>query len=76
SLIMNLEFAKKEGGEAGASKYRYVANSYGKALQLKSLSDNMFAYFLLNKDDEADLETVAVKELIYDLISDQIAILH
>lgn len=40
------------------------------------MSDNLFAYFLLNKEYEADLETVAVKEVIYDLISDQIAILH
>ncbi|MCC8351052.1 HAMP domain-containing sensor histidine kinase [Bacillus sp. AF23] len=76
SLIMNLEFAKKEGGEAGTSKDRYVANAYDKALQLKSLSDNLFAYFLLEREYEADLENVAVKEVIYDLISDQIAILH
>lgn len=76
SLIMNLEFAKKEGDEAGASKDRYVANAYGKALQLKNLSDNLFAYFLLNRRHGVGLETVAVKEVIYDLISDQIAILH
>ncbi|MBW5446208.1 HAMP domain-containing protein [Cohnella sp. CFH 77786] len=76
SLIMYLEFAKKEGSEAETGKDRYVANAYGKALQLKSLSDNLFAYFLLDKEHKADLEAVAVKEVIYDLISDQIAILH
>lgn len=72
SLMMNLEFAKKE--EAGADQY--IANAYEKALQLKNLSDNLFAYFLLDKEHEPELETVAVKEVIYDLLSDQVAILQ
>ncbi|MCQ4087816.1 HAMP domain-containing sensor histidine kinase [Saccharibacillus sp. JS10] len=77
SLMMYLEFAKKERGEAPIEeKAGYVDNAYQKALQLKSMSDNLFAYFLLDKEAEAELETVAVKEVIYDLMSDQIAILH
>ncbi|MBD3860942.1 HAMP domain-containing histidine kinase [Bacillus sp. 28A-2] len=76
SLIMNLEFAKKEGAGADTRKDQYIASTYGKALQLKHLSDNLFAYFLLDKEHESELETVAVREVIYDLLSDQIAILH
>lgn len=76
SLIMNLEFAKKEEAGADTNRDQYVANAYGKALQLKNLSDNLFAYFLLDKEHESELETVAVKEVIYDLLSDQVAILH
>ncbi len=76
SLIMYLEFAKKEGSGAGSDKAGYVDNAYTKALQLKSMSDNLFAYFLLDKESAADLESVPVNEVIYDLISDQIAILH
>lgn len=76
SLIMYLEFAQKEPVEAGTPKDRYVANAYGKAMKLKSLTDNLFAYFLLDKESEADSESVAVNEVIYDLMSDQIAILR
>lgn len=43
---------------------------------MKNLSDNLFAYFLLDKEHEPELETVAVKEVIYDLLSDQVAILQ
>lgn len=76
SLMMNLEFAKKEETGANTRKDQYIASAYGKALQLKHLSDNLFAYFLLDKEHESELETVAVKEVIYDLLSDQVAILH
>lgn len=76
SLMMNLEFAKKEEAGADTRKDQYIANAYEKALQLKNLSDNLFAYFLLDKEHEPELETVAVKEVIYDLLSDQVAILH
>ncbi|PRR90772.1 sensor histidine kinase [Bacillus sp. NMCN1] len=76
SLIMNLEFAKKEEAGADTHKDQYITNAYGKALQLKNLSDNLFAYFLLDKEHEPELETVAVKEVIYDLLSDQVAILQ
>ncbi|WP_144494184.1 HAMP domain-containing sensor histidine kinase [Bacillus sp. WP8] len=76
SLMMNLEFAKKEETGANTRKDQYIASAYGKALQLKNLSDNLFAYFLLDKEHESELETVAVKEVIYDLLSDQVAILH
>ncbi|MEE3678023.1 HAMP domain-containing sensor histidine kinase [Bacillus safensis] len=76
SLMMNLEFAKKEETGADTRKDQYIASAYGKALQLKNLSDNLFAYFLLDKEHESELETVAVKEVIYDLLSDQVAILY
>ncbi|PYE49186.1 HAMP domain-containing histidine kinase [Paenibacillus barcinonensis] len=76
SLIMYLEFAKQEDIQRETEQGRYVANAYGKALQLKTLSDNLFDYFLLDKEQVADLESVAVKEVIYDLISDQMSILH
>ncbi|MED0803510.1 HAMP domain-containing sensor histidine kinase [Bacillus safensis] len=76
SLMMNLEFAKKEETGEDTRKDQYIASAYGKALQLKNLSDNLFAYFLLDKEHESELETVAVKEVIYDLLSDQVAILH
>ncbi|PRO41655.1 sensor histidine kinase [Bacillus sp. LLTC93] len=76
SLMMNLEFAKKAETGADTRKDQYIANAYGKALQLKNLSDNLFAYFLLDKEHESELETVAVKEVIYDLLSDQVALLH
>ncbi|MCZ2736872.1 sensor histidine kinase [Bacillus safensis] len=76
SLMMNLEFAKKEETGADSRKDQYIASAYGKALQLKNLSDNLFAYFLLDKEHESELETVAVKEVVYDLLSDQVAILH
>ncbi|MCM3133001.1 HAMP domain-containing histidine kinase [Paenibacillus polysaccharolyticus] len=76
SLIMYLEFAKKERGEQRTEHSRYITNAYGKAIQLKKLSDNLFDYFLLDKEDETDLESIAVQEAIYDLISDQISILR
>lgn len=77
SLMMYLEFAKKQRSETYADdKAGYVDNAYHKALQLKTMSDNLFAYFLLDKENEAELESVAVKEVIYDLMSDQIAVLH
>lgn len=76
SLMMNLEFAKKEEAGADPRKDQYIANAYEKALQLKNLSDNLFAYCLLDKEHEPELETVAVKEVIYDLLSDQVAILQ
>ncbi|APJ12433.1 HAMP domain-containing sensor histidine kinase [Bacillus safensis] len=76
SLMMNLEFAKKEEAGADTRKDQYIASAYEKALQLKNLSDNLFAYFLLDKEHEPELETVAVKEVIYDLLSDQVAILQ
>ncbi|MGE6524480.1 HAMP domain-containing sensor histidine kinase [Bacillus safensis] len=76
SLMMNLEFAKKEETGADTRKDQYIASAYEKALQLKNLSDNLFAYFLLDKEHESELETVAVKEVIYDLLSDQVAILY
>lgn len=76
SLMMNQEFAKKEKAGADTRKDQYIANASGKALQLKNLSDKLFAYFLLDKEHESELETVAVKEVIYDLLSDQVAILH
>lgn len=76
SLMMNLEFAKKEEAGADTRKDQYIVSAYEKALQLKNLSDNLFAYFLLDKEHEPELETVAVKEVIYDLLSDQVAILQ
>nr|WP_154890421.1 HAMP domain-containing sensor histidine kinase [Paenibacillus xylanexedens] len=76
SLIMYLEFAKKERGDQGTEHSHYITNAYGKAIQLKKLSDNLFDYFLLDKEQEADLESIAVQEAIYDLISDQVAILR
>jgi len=76
SLMMNLEFAKKEEAGADTRKDQYIASAYEKALQLKNLSDNLFAYFLLDKEHEPEIETVAVKEVIYDLLSDQVAILQ
>jgi signal transduction histidine kinase len=72
SLIMYLEFAKKEEGEHS----HYISNAYSKAIQLKKLSDNLFDYFLLHKEQETDLESIAVQDAIYDLISDQIAVLR
>lgn len=66
----------KEEALADTRKEKYIASAYGKALQLKNLSDNLFAYFLLDKEHESELETVAVKEVIYDLLSDQVALLH
>lgn len=76
SLIMYLEFAKKEVGKTELEKSQYITNAYGKAIQLKKLSDNLFDYFLLDKEQEAELESIAVQEAIYDLISDQITILR
>ncbi|WOI40604.1 HAMP domain-containing sensor histidine kinase [Bacillus altitudinis] len=76
SLMMNLEFAKKEEDGADTRKDQYIASAYEKAVQLKNLSDNLFAYFLLDKEHEPELETVAVKEVIYDLLSDQVSILQ
>ncbi|WP_256972581.1 HAMP domain-containing sensor histidine kinase [Saccharibacillus sp. O23] len=77
SLIMYLEFAKKQRSESPVGEQAgYVEHAYRKALQLKTMSDNLFAYFLLDKEVEAELESVAVKEVIYDLMSDQIAVLR
>ncbi|TYP76777.1 histidine kinase dimerization/phospho-acceptor domain-containing protein [Paenibacillus methanolicus] len=76
SLIMYLEFAKREQHQPSGEASSYIANAYAKALQLKNLSDNLFAYFLLDKEQEAELETIPVHEAIYDLMSDLVGVLR
>ncbi|MCZ8517855.1 MULTISPECIES: HAMP domain-containing sensor histidine kinase [Paenibacillus] len=76
SLMMYLEFARKEKDKLSPEASSYITNAYGKALQLKSLSDNLFAYFLLDKEQEAELETLSAQEAIYDLMSDLVGVLR
>lgn len=77
SLIMYLEFAKKQRNESSVGdRAGYVEHAYRKALQLKTMSDHLFAYFLLDKEAGAESEPVAVKEVIFDLMSDRIAVLR
>ncbi|GBF74747.1 sensor histidine kinase [Paenibacillus sp. 598K] len=73
SLIMYLEFAKKETAHLAPeanSHIVHIVNAYQKALQIKSQSDNLFAYFLLDKEQAVEPETLTVQEAIYDLVSD------
>lgn len=76
SLIMYLEFARNEQEKLSPDTRSYMNNAYGKALQLKNLSDNMFAYFLLDKEKEVELETLSVHEALYDVLSDLVGVLQ
>lgn len=70
SLIMYLEFAKKDSAQLAPETSSHIVNAYQKALQIKNQSDNLFAYFLLDKEQEAEPETLTAQEAIYDLVSD------
>ena len=70
SLIMYLEFAKKDSAQLAPETSGHIVNAYQKALQIKNQSDNLFAYFLLDKEQEAEPETLMAQEAIYDLVSD------
>ena len=48
---------------------QYVSKSLEKALQLKTLSDNMFSYLLLDKDSDIEMATISMKEAFYDQLS-------
>lgn len=48
---------------------QYVSKSLEKALQLKTLSDNMFSYLLLDKDSDIEMVTISMKEAFYDQLS-------
>ena len=48
---------------------QYISKSLEKALQLKALSDNMFSYLLLEKNNDDEMVTVSMKEAFYDQLS-------
>jgi signal transduction histidine kinase len=76
SLIMYLEFARNSPENLGIETREQIESAYHKALQLKKRTDNLFLYFLLDKEKEADLETISVRESIYDVLSDITAVLR
>ncbi len=47
----------------------YINKSYEKASQLKNMSDNMFSYFLMDKDAIPITETLSMKTVFYDQLS-------
>jgi HAMP domain-containing protein len=47
----------------------YVEKSYQKAAQLKHMSDNMFSYFLMDKNADIQLESISMYDAFYDNLS-------
>ncbi len=55
----------------------YIEKSLDKAYTMKSLSDNMFEYFLMAKDDSVELEKPrSVQDIFYELLSDTVLFLQ
>ena len=55
----------------------YIEKSLDKAYTMKSLSDNMFEYFLMAKGDSVELEKPrSVQDIFYELLSDTVLFLQ
>lgn len=76
SLIMYLEFARNTPEDLCVETRYQIESAYQKALQLKNRTDDLFSYFLLDKEREADLVTLSVRESIHDVLSDITAVLR
>lgn len=68
-LLVYLGMLREKKYSSDAEHDSYVEKSYEKASQLKYMSDNMFSYFLLDRDSDIELETVSMYDAFYDQLS-------
>ncbi len=71
SIIGYLELLKEKGYRDEAEFERFIGNTYNKAMQLKSLIDQLFEYTrLTHSGAKLELETVDIKQLLIQLLAE------
>lgn len=68
-LLIYLGMLREKRYNSEEEMENYIIKSYDKATQLKNMSDNMFSYFLMDKDAMPILETLSMKTVFYDQLS-------
>lgn len=76
AILMYLGFAKDATTIDDSETKEYINKAYDKAISIKNLSDQMFEYFLLDKEEILKLEVISFTEAFYDSISDMVAFLR
>lgn len=76
-LMTYLEILKQEEKEKKKISSRYIEKAYDKSLQIRTLSDQMFEFFLARKEDKLTLEQPQNIEYIFsDVLSDMVIFLQ
>lgn len=68
-LMIYLGMLREHRYESDEEREIYIEKSYEKAAQLKHMSDNMFSYFIMDKNADISLETVSMYDAFYDQLS-------
>lgn len=68
-LMIYLGMLCEKRYESDEERDSYIEKSYEKASQLKHMSDNMFAYFIMDKNADTELEVLSMHTVFYDLLS-------
>ena len=68
-LMIYLGMLREHRYETDEERESYIEKSYEKASQLKHMSDNMFSYFIMDKNADISLETVSMYDAFYDQLS-------
>lgn len=68
-LLIYLGMLREKRYNSEEEMENYIIKSHDKATQLKNMSDNMFSYFLMDKDAVPILETLNMKTVFYDQLS-------
>ena len=68
-LMIYLGMLREHRYESDEERESYIEKSYEKAAQLKHMSDNMFSYFIMDKNADISLETVSMYDAFYDQLS-------
>ena len=68
-LMIYLGMLREHRYESDEERESYIEKSYEKASQLKHMSDNMFSYFIMDKNADISLETVSMYDAFYDQLS-------
>ncbi len=68
-LMIYLGMLREHRYESEEERESYIEKSYEKAAQLKHMSDNMFSYFIMDKNADISLETVSMYDAFYDQLS-------
>ncbi|MGN1350903.1 MAG: histidine kinase dimerization/phospho-acceptor domain-containing protein [Anaerovoracaceae bacterium] len=74
-LLVYLGMLREKRYQTEEEHDEYVEKTYLKASELKHLSDQMFSYFLMDKNAEVPLETLTMNEVFYDQLSNMAAFL-
>lgn len=69
SLMIYLGMLREHRYESDEERDSYIEKSYEKVAQLKHMSDNMFSYFIMDKNADISLETVSMYDAFYDQLS-------